>query len=279
MKTIKALIAALPKILLIIIFFSFISDPLLASERKVRVIAEKASIYFKADKNSPVVATVPKGTILSLHQTGKIKKIWLYVSYTSEESGMTKSGYILEALVKRLFVVTKIVTLKGEDEGLEKKAFSNYFRDSRWGMSKKQVAELEGKISHLEKSYGLEIVRYQKKVEGLKCSIEYMFAGDELIKAKYVFLEQHKHKSQHIGDYKKIKDWLTEIHGMPKGSNLTWRNDLYKEDYSDWGLAVSLGHLEYSSLWKNQEIEIFLTLSGDNNKLSLQAEYKGLRIR
>jgi hypothetical protein len=192
---------------------------------------------------------------------------------------MTKSGYILDDLVERLFVVTKVVTIKGEDEGLEGKKFKNYFRDTRWGMSKRQVAELEGEISHLEKSYGLEIVRYQKKVLDLKCSIEFMFAGNRLIKAKYIFLEQHKHKSQYIGDYKKIKDWLTEIHGMPKGSNVTWRNDLYKEDYSNWGLAVSLGHLEYSSLWKNQEIEIFLTLSGDNNKLSLKAEYKGLRIR
>ncbi|GAI00643.1 unnamed protein product [marine sediment metagenome] len=66
---------------------------------------------------------------------------------------------------------------------------------------------------------------------------------------------------------------------MPLGSNVTWRNDLYKEDYSNWGLAVSLGHLEYSSLWKNQEVEIFLTLSRENNKLSLRAEYKGLRIK
>ena len=280
MKTGKALIAALPKIFLILIFFSFISGPLLSSERKVRVIAEKANIYFKADKNSRIVETLTKGAILTLHQTGKVKKIWLYVSYASEESGMTKSGYILDDLVERLFVVTKIVTLKGEDEGLEgKKKFKNYFRDTRWGMSKKQVAELEGEISHLEKSYGLEVIRYQKKVLDLECSIQFMFAGNRLIKAKYIFLEQHKHKSQYIGDYKKIKDWLTEIHGMPKGSNVTWRNDLYKEDYSNWGLAVGLGHLEYSSLWKNQEIEIFLTLSGNNNELSLEAEYKGLRIR
>ena len=280
MKTGKALIAALPKIFLILIFFSFISGPLLSSERKVRVIAEKANIYFRADKKSRIVETVTKGAILTLHQTGKVKKIWLYVSYASDESGMTKSGYILDALVERLFVVTKIVTIKGEDEGLDgKKKFENYFRDTRWGMSKKQVAELEGEISHLEKSYGLEVIRYQKKVLDLECSIQFMFAGNRLIKAKYIFLEQHKHKSQYIGDYKKIKDWLTEIHGMPKGSNVTWRNDLYKDDYSNWGLAVGLGHLEYSSLWKNQEIEIFLTLSGNNNKLSLEAEYKGLRIR
>jgi len=279
MKTRQALMAALPKIFFIIIFFFFLSGPLLSSGKKVRVIAEKADIYFKADRNSPIVETVAKGTILTLHATGKVKRIWLHVYFAYDESGMTKSGYVLEALVERLFVVTKVVTIKGEGEGLKKKKFKNYFRDTRWGMSKNQVAELEGKISHLEKSYGLEIIRYRKKVLDLECSIEFIFAGNKLIKAKYVFLEQHKHKSQHIGDYKKIKDWLTEMHGMPKGSNVTWRDDFFKEDYSKWGIAVSLGHLEYSSLWKNQEMEIFLTLSRDNNKLSLRAEYKGLRIR
>ncbi len=270
---------ALPKIFFIIILFLFLSGPLLPSERKVRVTAKRANIYFEPDKNSTIIATVAKGTILTLHETGRVKKIWLYVSYASDRTGMTKSGYILEDLVERLYVVTKVVTLKGEDEGLKKKIFKNYFRDTRWGMSKKQVAELEGEISHLEKSYGLEIIRYRKKVLDLDCSIEFIFAGNKLIRAKYIFLEQHRHKSQYIGDYKKIKDWLTETHGMPKGSSVTWRNNMYKEDYSKWGLAVSLGHLEYSSLWKNQEMEIFLTLSGGNNELSLKAEYKGLRIR
>jgi len=280
MKTRQELIKALPKIFFIIIFFSFLSGPLLSSGRKVRVIAEKANIYFEADKSSPIVETVAKGTILTLHEAGKVKKIWLYVSYASDESGMTKSGYILDAVVERLFVVTKVVTLKGEGESLEdKQKFKNYFRDTRWGMSRRQVLELEGEPLQQEKSYGLETIRYRKKAIDLECSIEFIFAGNKLIKAKYIFLEEHKHKSQYIGDYKKIKDWLTERHGMPLGSNVTWRNDLYKEDYSNWGLAVSLGHLEYSSLWKNQEMEIFLTLSGENNELSLRAEYKGLRIK
>ncbi len=272
--------AVLRNIFFIIIFFSFLSGPLLPSGKKIRVIAEKANIYFKADKTSLIVETVAKGTILTLQDIGKVKKIWLKVYYASEESGMTISGYILDALVEKLFVVTKIVTIKGKDEIREDKyKFKNYFRETRWGMSKSQVFELEGESFHQEKSYGLETIRYRKKAMGIECSIEFIFAGNKLIKTKYIFLGKHKHESQYIGDYKKIKDWLTQMHGMPVGSNVTWRNDLYKEDYSNWGLAVSLGHLEYSSLWKNQEMEIFLTLSGGNNKLSLRAEYKGLRIK
>mgnify|MGYP002152142612 CR=1 FL=1 len=108
--------AVLRNIFFIIIFFSFLSGPLLPSGKKIRVIAEKANIYFEADKNSPIVETVEKGTILTLQETGKVKKIWLHVYFASEESGMTISGYILDSLVERLFVVTKIVTIKGEDE-------------------------------------------------------------------------------------------------------------------------------------------------------------------
>ena len=280
MKARQALMAVLRNIFFIIIFFSFLSGPLLPSGKKIRVIAEKANIYFKADKTSLIVETVAKGTILTLQDIGKVKKIWLKVYYASEESGMTISGYILDALVEKLFVVTKIVTIKGKDEIREDKyKFKNYFRETRWGMSKNQVFELEGESFHQEKSYGLETIRYRKKAIGIECSIEFIFAGNKLIKTKYIFLGKHKHESQYIGDYKKIKDWLTQMHGMPVGSNVTWRNDLYKDDYSNWGLAVSLGHLEYSSLWKNKEMEIFLTLSGGNNKLSLRAEYKGLRIK
>jgi len=280
MKIKRAARVAARSIFLIILFFSFLSGPLLSREKKLRVIAEKANIYLEADKNSPIIETVEKGTILTLRYTGKVKRIWNHVYFTSEETGTTKSGYILDSLVERLFVVTKIVTLKGEEESPEDKArYKNYFRETSWGMSKDQVLELEGNPSHQEKSKGVDIIGYRKKEMNIECLIEYFFERNNLIRAKYIFLEQYKHKNQHIGDYKKIKDWLTERHGPPLGSNITWRNDLYKDYYSKWGEAISLGHLEYSSLWKNPETEIFLTLSGENNKVSFEVEYTGLKLK
>jgi len=265
-------------IFLIILFFSFFSGPLLSRGKKLRVIAHKADIYLNADKKSPIIATVEEGTILTLYDTGKVKKIWNHVYFTSKKTGMTKSGYILGSLVEKLFVVTKIITIKGEEESPEEKLRSqNYFRKTYWGMSKAKILELEGEPPHQEKSYGLDIIRYQQKIRNIDCLIVYIFAENKLIKAKYIFLEEHKFKNRHIGDYKKIKDWLTEMHGMPKGSNVTWRNDLYKEDFSKWGLAVSLGHLEYSSLWKTPKTEILLSLSGENEKVSLDAEYTELK--
>ena len=265
---------------LIILFLSFLSGPLLSQGKKLRVIADKANIYLKADKSSPIIETVEKGTILTLRYAGKVKKIWSHVDFTSKETGMTKSGYVLDSSVKRLFVATKIITIKGEEERPEEKFNSeNYFRRTYWGMSEEQVVELEGKPSHQEKSDGLDIIEYRQKIMEMECLIEYIFAGNRLIKAKYVFLEQHEFKNQYISDYKRIKDWLTGKHGMPKGNNITWRNDLYRDYYSKWGEAISLGHLIYSSFWMTPVTEILLTLSGENNKVSLEVEYTGLRLK
>lgn len=280
MKIKRATRVAGRSIFLIILIFSSLSGQLLAREKKLRVIADKANIYLKADKNSPIIETVEKGTILTIRDIAKVKRIWIHVYFTSKETGTTKSGYILDSLVERLFVVTKIVTLKGEEESPREKArYKNYFRETSWGISKELVLQLEGKPSYVERSKGVDIIGYRKKEMNIECLIEYFFEKRRLIRAKYIFLEQHKHKNQYIGDYKKIKDWLTERHGPPLGSNITWRNDLYKDYYSKWGEAVSLGHLEYSSLWRNPETEIFLTLSGENNKVSLEVEYTGLKLK
>ncbi len=56
---------------------------------------------------------------------------------------------------------------------------------------------------------------------------------------------------------------------------MNWLNTEHKDDYSKWGLAVSLGHLEYSAIWDAPESEIVLRLYGENNEVKLVAEYTG----
>lgn len=52
-----------------------------------------------------------------------------------------------------------------------------------------------------------------------------------------------------------------------------WFNDLYKDDYQQWGFAISLGHLSYNSSWRTPKTKIDLVLSGDNYEISLVIEY------
>ena len=257
-----------------ILFVSFFSNPVLSQEKRIRVIAEKANIHLRPDKRSPVIDTVDKGTILTLRQTRRVKKLWDYVYFTSEKTGISKSGYILDSLVERLFGGIKAVTL---DEGKGKSIL--HFRQAFWGVNKEHVLKLEGKPSSQEFMDGLEIVGYQQKVAEMKCKIEYIFKEDKLIRAKYVFTEQRKYKNQYIADYKIVKDFITKNSDLSSVNNINWLNSLYKEDYSKWGLAISLGHLEYVSLWDTPETDIMLKLYGENNKILIEVEYSGKKFK
>lgn len=88
-------------------FLLFLSLLLLAQEYKLRVIAEKASIYLNPEKNSPVIETVEKGTILILLSKEKIRDFWYYVSFHSKEKFITVTGFVYASKVQEMFEVPK----------------------------------------------------------------------------------------------------------------------------------------------------------------------------
>ncbi|UCE21834.1 MAG: hypothetical protein JSV46_06370 [Candidatus Aminicenantes bacterium] len=256
---------------LMLLFFvlSLLSGPLFSQEKKLRVTAETAKIYLKPDPHSPVVATVNEGTVLTLRNPRKTKRIWYQVYFVPEGSKVGKSGYIQDSFVERLFVVTKIETIDSEED------IAKHFRKAQWGMTQEQVVRLEGNPAARESPGEYYVMRYWDSIKDMSCWIDYMFKDDKLVRARYIFLVKHEYKSQYFGDYKKAKDFLTEVHGQSPLTNINWLNPTYKEDYSNWGLAVSLGHLEYSAIWDTEETEIVLRLFGENNEVKLVAEYTG----
>lgn len=253
----------------IILLCAFLTGPLFSDTKKLRVTAETARIYLEPKDGSTVIATVEKGTILTLRNIRKIKKIWNHVYFATDKSGVTKSGYIQDSYVERLFVVTTIETL---DEGKETE---KHFRDAHWGMRQDQVMRLEGAPSAQDEASDYKVMRYWESIKDMGCWIDYIFEDDKLVKARYIFLVKHEYKTQYFGDYKKAKDFLTEVHGQSPLTNVNWLNAEHKDDYSKWGLAVSLGHLEYSAIWDAPETEIVLRLYGENNEVKLVAEYTG----
>ena len=254
-------------VILLTLLLSFLSGPLLADKKMLRVSSETAHIYLNPDKNSPIVATVKKGTLLTLRYTRKFNRVWNHVIFTSEKSG-TKAGYVHDSDVERLFVVTNIATLH-EEEKQEKQ-----FREARWGMSKEEIIRLEGAPDQMVELGELEMMMYQERIKEMDCFIEYVFEKHRLIKGKYNFFVKHEYKNDYFRDYKKVKEYLTEINGKSPLDNINWLNPQYKEDYSKWGLALSLGHLEYNSLWSSDKTEIQLRLYGENDQIKLEAEYK-----
>jgi hypothetical protein len=153
---------------------------------------------------------------------------------------------------------------------------SSDFRKVKWGMSKKQVKITEsGKIERDNE----RMLAYSGKVSGIECLILYIFAENKLVRAKYVFTPEHTNKNDFIVDYKSVKDGLAKKYGEPKSDDTNWRNDLYKDDYSNWGFAISLGHLMYFAEWETESTEISLILSGENYKTRLAAEYSSKQFQ
>lgn len=154
------------------------------------------------------------------------------------------------------------------------------FRKALWGMSKEQVKKVE--ISKFIKEdkmggelKGLDALLYKADVAGLDCTIIYYFAENLLTRARYLITEEHSSTNFYIDDFKNIKSQLTQKYGAPARDDAIWSNNLYKGDPSEYGMAISVGHLIYVAEWYPQETAIQLLLRGDNYKITLWAEYTG----
>lgn len=253
----------------------FLSSLSFSSGKKLIVIANKAHIYLEPDQKSRVIATLSRGDILTLSSERKFRRIFNYVYFTSQNTGCTKSGYVLDALVDKLFKVTKVITIKGNTTKNKKVIRSKvYLENAEWGMSSAQLKRIEGPPLHHGESQGYEIIGYQKEILDRDCLIGYYFSNDRLKGAKLSFLDQHANKNQNIADFKRIKDLLAQKYGRPIVDKISWEDVTHKDNISEWGNAIGLGHLQYISRWSTQETEVSLHLFGDGNEISLELTYK-----
>ena len=263
---------------LVLFVFGLHAGWLHSTNRKLKIVADNASVHLDPDKKSAVVATLMKGTLVTLGSERKFRTNWNYVYFASEKTGRTKSGYILDSLVERMFEVTKKTTLQreGEEKGNQGET-KTHFRNVSWGMNKAQVVRLEGSPAFRENMDGLEVIEYSQKILDMDCMIGYVFAENKLSKARYSFLAKHADKNLYFRDYRNIKDILTQKYGNPESEKTQWNEKAYRGDRSNWGLALSHGHLELDSLWLDSETKIQLRLFGRGDRIMLVVEYSGLQ--
>lgn len=120
---------------------------------------------------------------------------------------------------------------------------------------------------------------YETRLAGLECWVAYIFTEGRLTRAKYIIQEKHMEGTKHIRDYDELKKNLIKKYGDPMNDNVFWNNDLYKDDYSSWGTAISIGHLSYFAKWDSPDTEIALALYGDNFEVTLGIEYVSKKLR
>ena len=153
------------------------------------------------------------------------------------------------------------------------------FEEMQWGLSKKQIVEMEGKPADQRKVKGLEVMRYQQRVINLECAIDYFFAANKLTRTRFSFGGNYLDKNAYLQDYQNIKNALIQKFGRPLEENMKWHDPAYKDDFSFWGEAVSLGQLEMTSRWLTPQTEITASLTGIDEEILLTVEYTGLELK
>jgi hypothetical protein len=145
------------------------------------------------------------------------------------------------------------------------------FRKTNWGMSREAV-----KRSEAEKPYKEEgsTISYFTTVAGKRTLLVYTFTSCCLAEAQYAHLGEHTNKNEYIDDYESLKRRMAEKYGAPDSDDVEWKNDLFKDRPQDYGLAVSVGLLEYEAEWQTKTTDIDLHLFGDNYQIDLFTNYR-----
>ena len=150
------------------------------------------------------------------------------------------------------------------------------FRSTRWGMSVSEVIEQEGKPdgkSNLDSAEYGEGLFYEVSVVGIDATLFYYFTENKLTRCGYLFVETYLNKNHHIDNFKRIKKSVSKKYGSPEFDKKKWSQDLFKDDPSNYGQAVAIGHLEYVASWETEETELWLLLNGENFEVTHMLDY------
>ena len=126
-----------------------------------------------------------------------------------------------------------------------------------------EVMIAEGEQEWSEPDGGVRI--YAGTAAGLNTIMCFYFDSNGLLYKRTIMTrEKHSNDNLYIDDYNNLKEALTLKYGKPKTDETRWLNDLFKDDTSDYGLAISIGHLVYRVFWETERTNIVMLLGGDN---------------
>jgi hypothetical protein len=150
------------------------------------------------------------------------------------------------------------------------------FRKVRWGMDRKEVLASEEASPVRNDESGIQ---YTVQFLGYDCVVAYSFVNDALTRATFLIRQPHADPALYYKDYEELKKYLSPIYGVAVSDRCDWKNEMYRQDRSKWGFAVSLGFLSCTSRWRNTRTEIALAISGGNHQITTNLEYTALKNR
>lgn len=165
-------------------------------------------------------------------------------------------------------------TTSPETESSTESATSAFtFRGYAWGTSLDEIKQKEVTSDMVENvDYSIsdgKLIIAEGKVSTYNANICFEFDGEnKLISGQYNITEKHSDYTGYYNDFEDLADLYSKKYGEPQSHDL-WKNDLYKDDKSEWGLAAACGHATFWRTWDADDgSEIIIGLIGDNFKNS-----------
>jgi hypothetical protein len=149
------------------------------------------------------------------------------------------------------------------------------FRHTKWGMTPEEVvaSETMDPIEQDEKT-----IRYKTKILDKDVELLYLFAQNKLVGASYMLDENYLNSDRFIKTYTRFKEQLIKKYGPPSKEITQWKNDAFKSDRSKWGIALSLGYLEYLTFWETESTTVSCGLKENNYYVLCSVEYWSLEF-
>jgi hypothetical protein len=143
-------------------------------------------------------------------------------------------------------------------------------RNASWGWSKDSVKRSETLKLISDTKDGL---MYSGTLGNQKFSISYKFIKNKLTQVFYIYSEKHVNKNNYISTYEDLKGVLSKKYDVPITDEIIWKDDLYKDNENDWGMACRAGHVTFKTRWENSETDITLICAGENFDITLGIIY------
>jgi hypothetical protein len=149
------------------------------------------------------------------------------------------------------------------------------FRHTKWGMTPEEVIASET-MNPIEKDE--KMIKYKTQILDKKVELLYQFAQNKLIGASYNLDENYLNSERFIKTYTRFKEELIKKYGPPNKEITNCKNDAFKSNRSKWGIAVSLGYLEYFTFWETPATTVSCGLKEDNYYVLCSVEYWSLEF-
>jgi len=194
--------------------------------KKVKVIAEKATIYLEPNINSFKIETVEKGTILTIFQRGKVRKAWYYVSFYSKKRFSHVSGFINASLVEPVEKSGETQKKKeGKEKAMEQKRkatvpINKEKKQKKRGKEKESIKitqkEIEKRVEEKQREAELKLPTVKPKKNYIKIGLNYFTPSEKVFKDIYGGGIMYGGEIN-IGVWKRLELWIDGGYFSKKG--------------------------------------------------------------